>query len=39
MAMERYCPNRDLCKTFLDYLQSAEAQSAVRRAGYGAPGS
>lgn len=39
MAMERYCPNRDLCKTFLDYLQSAEAQSAVRRAGYGLPGS
>jgi molybdate transport system substrate-binding protein len=37
MAMERYCPNRDLCKAFLDYLQSAEAQSAVRRAGYALP--
>jgi molybdate transport system substrate-binding protein len=38
MAMERYCPNRDLCETFLDYLQSAEAQSVVRRAGYALPG-
>jgi molybdate transport system substrate-binding protein len=38
MAMERYCPNRQLCKEFLDYIQSAEAQSAVRRAGYGLPG-
>ena len=38
MAMERYCPNRDLCEKFLDYLQSAEAQSVVRRAGYALPG-
>jgi molybdate transport system substrate-binding protein len=39
MAMERYCPNRALCQDFLDYTQSAEGQSAVRRAGYGLPGS
>jgi molybdate transport system substrate-binding protein len=39
MAMERYCPNRNLCKDFLDYLESTEAQAAVRRAGYGLPGS
>jgi molybdate transport system substrate-binding protein len=38
MAMERYCPNRRLCEEFLNYLQSAEAQSAVRRAGYALPG-
>ncbi len=38
MAMERYCPNRRLCEEFLAYLQSAEAQSVVRRAGYGLPG-
>ncbi|MDF0645775.1 MAG: molybdate ABC transporter substrate-binding protein [Nitrospira sp.] len=39
MAMERYCPNRTLCETFLDFIQSAEGQSAVRRAGYAVPGS
>jgi molybdate transport system substrate-binding protein len=38
MAMERYCPNRDLCEQFLDYIQSSEGQSIVRRAGYGLPG-
>jgi molybdate transport system substrate-binding protein len=38
MAMERYCPNRALCQEFLNYIQSAEGQSAVRRAGYGSPG-
>jgi molybdate transport system substrate-binding protein len=38
MAMERYCPNRRLCETFLDYIQSAEGQSIVRRAGYALPG-
>lgn len=38
MAMERYCPNRRLCEEFLAYLQSVEAQSIVRRAGYGLPG-
>jgi molybdate transport system substrate-binding protein len=37
MAMERYCPNRALCQKFLDYIQSSEGQSAVRRAGYGLP--
>lgn len=39
MAMERYCPNRVLCQDFLNYIQSAEGQAAVRRAGYGLPGS
>jgi len=37
MAMERYCPNRRLCEEFLAYIQSAEAQSAIRLAGYGVP--
>ncbi|HJR76243.1 MAG TPA: molybdate ABC transporter substrate-binding protein [Nitrospiraceae bacterium] len=37
MAMERYCPNRRLCDEFLDHIQSAEAQSIVRRAGYALP--
>ena len=39
MAMERYCPNRDLCTAFLEYIQSPEAQLLVRRAGYGVPAS
>lgn len=38
MAMERYCPHRALCEDFLAFLQSAEAQEVVRRAGYGVPG-
>jgi molybdate transport system substrate-binding protein len=38
MAMERYCPNRRLCEEFLAYIQSTEAQTAVRLAGYGLPG-
>ncbi|MGD9725528.1 MAG: molybdate ABC transporter substrate-binding protein [Nitrospiraceae bacterium] len=38
MAMERYCPNRELCQRFLDYIQSAEAQALVRKAGYDVPG-
>lgn len=37
MAMERYCPNRALCEDFLVFIQSAEAQDVIRRAGYGAP--
>ena len=39
MAMERYCPNRTLCTEFLEYIQSPEAQTLVRQAGYGVPGS
>ena len=39
MAMERYCPNRSLCTEFLEYIQSPEAQTLVRQAGYGVPGS
>lgn len=38
MAMERNCPNRRLCDEFLDYIQSAEAQSLVRQNGYALPG-
>ncbi|HSE59974.1 MAG TPA: molybdate ABC transporter substrate-binding protein [Nitrospiraceae bacterium] len=38
MAMERYCPNRTLCEDFLVFIQTAEAQDVVRRAGYGVPG-
>ena len=37
MAMERYCPNRQLCEEFLAYIQSAEAQRLVRQAGYAVP--
>jgi len=36
MAMERYCPNRQLCDEFLTFIQSAEGQTIVRRAGYAA---
>ena len=35
IAMERYCPNRTLCSEFLDFVQSAEAQAALARLGYG----
>jgi molybdate transport system substrate-binding protein len=37
MAMERYCPNRELCEEFLAYIQSAEAEAIVQQAGYGVP--
>ncbi|GKS57943.1 molybdate ABC transporter substrate-binding protein [Nitrospira sp.] len=37
MAMERYCPNRALCKDFLAYVQSSEGQQCVRLTGYAAP--
>lgn len=37
MAMERYCPNRDLCNDFLTFIQTSEAQSILRRLGYGSP--
>ena len=36
VAMERYCPNRDLCGEFLDFVQSPEAQTVLVRLGYGA---
>ena len=37
MAMERYCPNRALCEEFLTFIQSAEAQTALKRLGYTSP--
>ena len=37
MAMERYCPNRTLCEEFLAFIQSAEAQGALKRLGYTSP--
>lgn len=37
MAMERYCPNRDLCNEFLTFIQTSEAQSTLKRLGYGSP--
>lgn len=37
MAMERYCPNRDLCREFLEFIQSSEAQSILKQLGYGSP--
>ncbi len=37
MAMERYCPNRRLCMEFLDFVQSPDAQAALRRLGYVSP--
>jgi len=38
MAMERYCPNRSLCKEFLSFIQSPEAQKVVKSLGYLPPG-
>jgi molybdate transport system substrate-binding protein len=37
MAMERYCPNRNLCNEFLTFIQTSEAQSVLKRLGYGPP--
>ena len=34
MAMERYCPNRDLCQEFLEFIQTEEAQPLLKRLGY-----
>lgn len=37
MAMERYCPNRQLCEEFLAFTQSRDAQAVLRRLGYVPP--
>jgi len=37
MAMERYCPNRALCEEFLTFIQSADAQSELKRLGFTSP--
>lgn len=37
MAMERYCPNRALCKEFLDFIQTDEVQNIIRSLGYVSP--
>jgi len=34
MAMDRYCPNRRLCRDFLDFTQTAPAHAALRLLGY-----
>jgi len=39
MAMERFCPNRDLCGQFLAFTQTDEAQQALKVLGYGSPSS
>lgn len=38
IAMERYCPDRDMCQAFLAFTQSVEAQEALKSLGYGSPG-
>jgi len=38
MAMERYCPNRELCSEFLNFIQTPEAQAALKRMGFTSPG-
>lgn len=38
MAMERYCPNRDLCSQFLNFIQGPEAQAVLKRLGFAPPG-
>jgi len=39
MAMERYCPDRDLCRDFLAFIQSRDAQRALTQLGYSVPDS
>lgn len=35
ISMERYCPDRQLCKEFLRFVTSPEGQSVLKRLGYG----
>lgn len=37
IAMERYCPNRQLCEEFLGFVRSAEARKILTGLGYGLP--
>lgn len=37
MAMERYCPNRQLCEDFLSFIQTPEAQNVLKQLGYESP--
>ena len=37
MAMERFCPNRPLCREFLEFSRSPEARTILTRLGYGIP--
>jgi molybdate transport system substrate-binding protein len=37
IAMERFCPNRQLCEEFMSFAQSPEAQIVLKRLGYGVP--
>jgi len=37
MAMERYCPNRQICHEFLGFIQSPDAQNRLKGLGYGIP--
>lgn len=39
MEMDRFCPNRALCQSFLDFTQSSEARTILAGLGYGAPNS
>lgn len=35
IAMERYCPDRNLCEEFLRFVTSSNGQSVIKRLGYG----
>lgn len=35
IAMERYCPDRQLCEEYLRFVTSPEGQSVLKRLGYG----
>jgi molybdate transport system substrate-binding protein len=35
IAMERYCPDRELCQEFLRFVTSPAGQAAVKQLGYG----
>jgi len=37
MAAERFCPNRGLCKDFLQFARSREAETILKGLGYGVP--
>jgi molybdate transport system substrate-binding protein len=37
IAMERFCPSRRLCQSFLEFSQSREAADVLRPLGFGSP--
>jgi molybdate transport system substrate-binding protein len=37
MVIERFCPNRGLCEEFLAFVRTSEAETIIKKLGYGVP--